>query len=112
MLSAKNITYKVDKKTLLDDVSVDFEAGKLNLIIGPNGAGKSTFIKIICDQIQPESGSVYYAGKNISTTAIAELARIRSVFISKYRISIPFNGKRNSNDGEVSPFQRKTNRKR
>lgn len=89
MLSAKNITYKIDNKKLLDDVSVDFEAGKLNLIIGPNGAGKSTFIKIICNQIQPITGSVYYGDKNVNTISISELAKIRSVLSQNIELSFP-----------------------
>ena len=55
MISVKNITYKIGKKILLDDVSADFEVGKLNLIIGPNGAGKSTLIKIICNAYVPQN---------------------------------------------------------
>jgi iron complex transport system ATP-binding protein len=89
MLSAKNITYKINDKVLLDDVSVDFEAGKLNLIIGPNGAGKSTFIKVICNQIQPQNGSVYYGDKNIKTTSISELARIRAVLSQNIELTFP-----------------------
>ena len=81
MLSAKNITYKAGNKILLDDVSINFEKGKLNLIIGPNGAGKSTLIKILCNQLQPEAtGAVYYDNKNISTASIAELAKIKNKY--------------------------------
>jgi iron complex transport system ATP-binding protein len=80
MLSAKNISYKIGQKLLLDDVSVDFEAGKLNLIIGPNGAGKSTLIKILCNQISSTGiGSVFYGDRNTNTISLGELARIRSV---------------------------------
>jgi len=89
MLSAKNITYKVGGKTLLDNISVDFEEGNLNLIIGPNGAGKSTLIKIICSQIKPESGAVHYAGKNIAATSLSELAQIRSVLSQNIELAFP-----------------------
>ncbi len=90
MLSAKNITYKTGGKTLLDDVSVYFEAGKLNLIIGPNGAGKSTLIKVICNQLQPDgTGVVSYGGKNIYTLSIADQARIRSVLSQNIDVAFP-----------------------
>lgn len=89
MLSVKNITYKIGEKTLLDDVSVTFDAGKLNLIIGPNGAGKSTLIKVICNQIKPQSGSVYYDEKESHTFSISEIARIRSVLSQNVEISFP-----------------------
>jgi iron complex transport system ATP-binding protein len=90
MLTVKNITYKIGSKILLEDVSVNFEPGKVNVIIGPNGAGKSTLIKIICNQIRPEEpGSVYYGDKNIVSTSIAELARIRSVLSQNIELSFP-----------------------
>lgn len=89
MLSVKNISYRIGNKILLDDVTVDFEVAKLNLIIGPNGAGKSTFIKIICNQIQAENGSVYYGNVNTKTASIAELARIRSVLSQNIELTFP-----------------------
>ncbi len=89
MLTAKNITYKIGSKILLDDVSVQFEAGKLNLIIGPNGAGKSTLIKIISNQIQSQTGSVYYGNKNINTTPISEIACIRAVLSQNIELAFP-----------------------
>jgi len=89
MIAIKNITYKIGKKFLLEDVSVDFEAGKLNLIIGPNGAGKSTLTKIISNQIKPSEGQVYYANKNSLSIALTELARIRSVLSQNIDLTFP-----------------------
>ncbi len=89
MLSAKNITYKIGNKILLDDVSINFEAGKLNIIIGPNGAGKSTLVKVICNQIKPQIGSVSYNNKNIQEFSIAELACIRSVLSQNIELAFP-----------------------
>lgn len=91
MLSTRNITYRIDNKILLDDVSVDFEAGKLNLIIGPNGAGKSTFIKVLCNQLQPQNGSVLYEGRNSKTISLAEFARIRAVLSQSIELAFPLN---------------------
>ncbi len=90
MLSAKNISYQIDGKYLLQDVTVNFEAGKLNLILGPNGAGKSTLIKILCNQIQPSgSGVVFYGEKDIRKTNNAELARVRSVLSQNIELAFP-----------------------
>jgi iron complex transport system ATP-binding protein len=89
MLKATNITYKIGNKILLDNVSVDFETGKLNLIIGPNGAGKSTLIKVICNQIPSAGGSIFYGNKNIHQTPIAEIARIRSVLSQNIELAFP-----------------------
>jgi iron complex transport system ATP-binding protein len=89
MLQVKNITYRIGNKTLLEDVSVDFEVGKLNLIIGPNGAGKSTLVKIICNQLKPQSGSVHYANRDITSYSIPELARVRSVLSQNIELAFP-----------------------
>jgi iron complex transport system ATP-binding protein len=89
MLSVKNVTYNVGKKVLLDNVSIDFEAGKLHLIIGPNGAGKSTLIKVICNQISSESGSVTYGNKDIRSYTVAECARMRAVLSQNIEVAFP-----------------------
>lgn len=89
MLSAKHITYKIGNKILLDDVSVDFETGKLNLIIGPNGAGKSTLIKILSNQLRPHHGSVHYGNTSSDKLSISELARIRSVLSQNIDLAFP-----------------------
>lgn len=89
MLSVKNISYKIDNKALLENICVDFEAGKLNLIIGPNGAGKTTLIKIICSQITTRQGGVYFDDKNINTYSLSELASIRAVLSQNIELSFP-----------------------
>ncbi|RYD79118.1 MAG: heme ABC transporter ATP-binding protein [Sphingobacteriales bacterium] len=89
MLKVENISYKIGNKLLLEDVSATFEAGKLNLIIGPNGAGKSTLIKVICNQIQPSNGNVYYGEKNIKSLSNAETAKIRAVLSQNIELAFP-----------------------
>ncbi len=89
MLTAKNITYQIGRKKLLDDVSVEFETGKLNLIIGPNGAGKSTLIKILCQQIKPQQGEVFYGTKNAKEYSVLQLAQMRSVLSQNIELAFP-----------------------
>jgi len=89
MLRVKNITYKIGNKTLLEDVSIDFEVGKLNLIIGPNGAGKSTLVKVICNQIKPDKGNVLYDKKDLTSISIPDLAKIRSVLSQNIELAFP-----------------------
>jgi len=90
MLSAKKIVYKTEGKILLQEVSADFMPGRLNLIIGPNGAGKSTLIKILCNQLQPSAGEVFYDGRNMDKISILELAKIRSVLSQNIDLAFPF----------------------
>jgi iron complex transport system ATP-binding protein len=89
MLAAKNITYKIGQKTLLDDVSVAFEPAKLNLIIGPNGAGKSTLIKVLCNQQVSGQGTVSYDGKEINKFSVAALAQRRAVLSQNIELAFP-----------------------
>jgi iron complex transport system ATP-binding protein len=91
MLSAQNITYKIGNKTLLNNVSVDFAAGQLNIIIGPNGAGKSTLVKLLCHQIKPSTGFIQYDKKDINSYSIRELACMRAVLSQNIDLAFPLN---------------------
>ena len=58
MISANNITLRVGKKALFEDVNIKFTEGNCYGVIGVNGAGKSTFLKILSGQLEPTSGEV------------------------------------------------------
>lgn len=58
MISANNITLRVGKKALFEEVNIKFTEGNCYGIIGANGAGKSTFLKILSGQLEPTSGDV------------------------------------------------------
>ena len=58
MISASNITLRVGKKALFEDVNIKFTEGNCYGLIGANGAGKSTFLKILSGQLEPTKGDV------------------------------------------------------
>ena len=58
MISAANVTLRVGKKALFEDVNIKFTEGNCYGLIGANGAGKSTFLKILSGKIETTSGSV------------------------------------------------------
>ena len=58
MISANNVTLRVGKKALFEDVNIKFTEGNCYGMIGANGAGKSTFLKILSGQIEPTKGEV------------------------------------------------------
>ena len=58
MISANNITLRVGKKALFEDVNIKFTEGNCYGVIGANGAGKSTFLRILSGQLEPTSGDV------------------------------------------------------
>ena len=58
MIAANNITFRVGKKALFEDVNIKFTEGNCYGIIGANGAGKSTFLKILSGALEPTSGEI------------------------------------------------------
>ena len=58
MISASNISLRVGKKALFEDVNIKFTEGNCYGLIGANGAGKSTFLRILSGQLEPTSGDV------------------------------------------------------
>ena len=58
MIQASNITLRVGKKALFEDVNIKFTEGTCTGLIGANGAGKSTFLKILSGNLEPTSGEV------------------------------------------------------
>ncbi|WP_240969429.1 ABC transporter ATP-binding protein [Sneathiella limimaris] len=68
-----NKTFGALKAT--DDVTLDLRKGEIHALIGPNGAGKSTLIKQICGEIEPDSGSIKFEGKNLKGLGVADRAQ-------------------------------------
>jgi ATPase subunit of ABC transporter with duplicated ATPase domains len=58
MIAANNVTYRVGKKALFEDVNIKFTEGNCYGLIGANGAGKSTFLKILDGQLDTTSGTI------------------------------------------------------
>jgi ATPase subunit of ABC transporter with duplicated ATPase domains len=58
MIQASNITLRIGKRALFEDVNIKFTEGNCYGLIGANGAGKSTFLKILNGQIEPTKGEI------------------------------------------------------
>ena len=58
MIAASNVTYRVGKKALFEEVNIKFTEGNCYGVIGANGAGKSTLLKILSGVLEPTSGEV------------------------------------------------------
>ena len=58
MISANNVTLRLGKKALFEDVNIKFTEGNCYGLIGANGAGKSTFLKILSGQLEPTKGDI------------------------------------------------------
>jgi len=75
MLELKNISYKVEDKAILNDISLKFDYGKIYAITGHNGSGKSTLVKLIMGIIKQTKGDIILDGENINKLNITKRAQ-------------------------------------
>lgn len=64
MIAVKNLGKSFEDKRVLDNISIDFESGRTNLIIGQSGSGKTVLMKSIVGLLVPEEGSILYDGRD------------------------------------------------
>ena len=65
VLSLDNISFSYGSTPVLQDLSLEFEKGKMYCIVGKSGAGKTTLLSILSGLASPKSGTIYYDGKDI-----------------------------------------------
>ena len=65
ILSLQNISFSYGKKTVLKNLSLEFEKGKIYCIMGKSGAGKTTLLSILSELAEPDSGTILYDGNDI-----------------------------------------------
>ena len=82
-ISAENITWKVGKKIIVNDVSLHVERGQTVGLLGPNGCGKSSLLRILAGLRRPDAGIVTLDGQNIARIAKKQLAR-RVAFVEQH----------------------------
>lgn len=77
MIRAKNIYKSFGDTEVLKDISIDFEAGKTNLIIGRSGAGKTVLLKILAGLLEPTKGEVWYDNVNFLELSKRQIREVR-----------------------------------
>jgi phospholipid/cholesterol/gamma-HCH transport system ATP-binding protein len=77
MIAARNISKSFGEKKVLNNISVQFEPGKTNLIIGQSGSGKTVLMKCIVGLHEVDTGEVDYDGRIYSSMKIIEKRKIR-----------------------------------
>lgn len=75
MITFDHVSYEVEGRTIIDDVSFCIEAGEFVSFVGTNGARKSTTMRLINGLLKPTSGCVRTAGRLTSETKSSEIAR-------------------------------------
>ena len=68
-----------------DNVSIDVRPGEIHALIGPNGAGKTTLVHQLTGVVAPDSGTIHFAGQDI--TRLATHARVRLVLGRSFQIT-------------------------
>lgn len=62
---------------VLSDISLEFPAGAVTLIMGPSGSGKTTLLSVLGCLLQPQNGSVFVNGREVTTISEDERTLIR-----------------------------------
>lgn len=76
LLQTRGLSKSFGALKATDDVSLDLRPGEIHALIGPNGAGKSTLVKLIMGGHAPTSGSIHFAGRDITGLSTPQRARL------------------------------------
>ncbi len=77
LVSVRNLSFSRGNKKIFDDISLDFERGKITAIMGPSGTGKTTLLKLIGGQLCPGHGAITVDGQNVHQLRRTELYKLR-----------------------------------
>jgi iron complex transport system ATP-binding protein len=90
ILSARQVSYTLRPRSLVNAVSLDIEAGRMTVLIGPNGAGKSTLLRLLSGELRPTSGHILCDDEDLSHISPGRLAARRTVMTQAIQVSSPF----------------------
>ena len=82
MLETKDLAAGYGGRSIVEEVSLRLEPGKIVTLIGPNGAGKSTLLRTVIGQLAPVRGTVLLDGREMAATPPLEIARRLSVLMT------------------------------
>jgi ABC-type branched-subunit amino acid transport system ATPase component len=88
ILSCTNLTRAFHGVTVVSDVSIEFQRGRLTGLIGPNGAGKSTTLAMLAGTLAPTSGKIFYEGHDI--TSMPSNERAKSGMVRTFQLASEF----------------------
>jgi len=88
VLRTENLTKRFGGLTAVDNLDISLAGGRVHAIIGPNGAGKTTFFNLVTGLLRPDSGRIFFRGRDItgwrphaiSRLGIKRTLQVKSVF--------------------------------
>ena len=90
ILKLSSLSYQINQKKLIDNISLEIDSGDMVSIVGPNGSGKTTMIRLISNEILPSKGNILFKDKNICDWEVSQLACYRSVLSQSNNLVFPF----------------------
>ena len=93
LLSLRSVNVSIEAVPLLQDISLQIEAGTVTAIVGPNGAGKSTLVKAISGEQALFSGDIELSGRPLQSWQSPELARTMAVLPQRSLLNFGFTGR-------------------
>jgi branched-chain amino acid transport system ATP-binding protein len=89
ILSVRSVSASYGGVPVLRDVSLDVGEGELVALIGPNGAGKTTLYNVICGVVRPDSGRIYFMGRDITGLPPERICRMGIALLPQGRGLFP-----------------------
>jgi Fe-S cluster assembly ATP-binding protein len=91
LLEVRDLTAKIEERTILKGIDLTVRAGEVHAIMGPNGSGKSTFAKVLSGHpaYQVTGGEVLFEGKNLLDLTPEERARAGVFLGFQYPVEVP-----------------------
>lgn len=87
---AENIFFSYNNKKVLQNFSITIKPGRFYGILGPNGCGKTTFLDLLVTHLKPESGIIFFEGRNLKTYSKKELSKKIALVSQNYQINFPY----------------------
>lgn len=78
-MHARELTYAVGDRRLIDSISVQVRPREVLAVLGPNGAGKTTLLRLMAGELSPTGGDILLNGRPLAGLTRVELARTRAV---------------------------------
>ncbi len=88
VLACRDLTVRYGDVTALEDVSIAFPRGMIHAVVGQNGAGKTTFARVVAGLVQPDRGSVVFAGRTLAGGSVND-ARAAGVELVHQSFALP-----------------------